>query len=432
MAPNSRRTRSKLGAHLGLLRVAADARRLLHLLFRYAPVVLLPGLGYLVVSSGLTRGPYLEYALLGSLAIYLTAGAKKEDLLLVLGATVVYTLFAWAGRAEHPLSFRSLGTLLGAGGLAAAGLRTARVPVSDWRRSVGTASAAALFPAFVFGSLIVRRELLGRTGDTYDLFAFALDGRYGVQLSFVLGRFFEKWPAVSSLFGEIYHALPLLLGLLYGITRRDAGQVQASRVALLLFLSGVLGVALYSMIPVCGPRYAFAAFPAEPPVLEAGNLRLLALPTNIERNGVPSLHFAWALLVWWNLRRRSKVYRLLTGVFLAATTVATLGTGEHYLVDLVVAMPFALSLQVLFIALPPVTRERRWVTFATGLGLTLAWVLALRSAAFVSSAPLLAIAALSLVSIFLPITMEQGLWTHRLDYWKAPERSPGIPNSAQV
>jgi len=391
------------------------ARRLSRLFLRYSLVILLPGLAYLVVSSGLTRGPYLEYALLGSLAIYLSAGAKKEDLFLILGATLVYSILAWVGRVEHPVSFRSLGTLLGAGGLAAAGLRTARVPAAEWERAVGTASAAALFPALVFGSLIVRRELLGRTGDTYDLFAFAVDQRYGVQLSFVLGRVFASWRGVGPLFGEIYHALPLLLGLLYGIRRRDAGPGQASRIALLLFVSGILGVVFYSMIPVCGPRFAFPDFPAEPSVLTAGDLRLLALPTTIERNGVPSLHFAWALLVWWNLRRRSKTFRLLTGCFLAATVVATLGTGEHYLVDIVVAVPFALFLQALFIAPPPVTKERRWITMAIGLGLTLAWVLALRSATFVSSAPLFSVVALSLLSILLPLRMEQALWTQGHD-----------------
>ncbi|HWN17614.1 MAG TPA: phosphatase PAP2 family protein [Gemmatimonadales bacterium] len=393
-------------------RIAEIARRLSRILLRYSLAILLPGLAYLVVSTGLTRGPYLEYALLGSLAIYLTAGFKRRDVLLILGATLLYSLAAWADRTGHPLSIRSIGTLLGAGGLAAAGLRTAMVPVAEWRRSVGTASAAALFPALVFGSLVVRRELLGRTGDTYDLFAFALDQRYGVQLSFVLGRLFATWPSVGSFFGESYHVLPLLLGLLYGITRRDVGSEQAFRVALLLFVAGILGVAFYSMIPVCGPRFAFPDFPAETAPLYAGDLRLLALPTNIERNGVPSLHFAWALLVWWNLRRRSKAYRVLTGGFLAATVVATLGTGEHYLVDLVVAVPFALILQALFMARPPVTEERRWMTMAIGLGLTLAWVLALRSATFVSSAPLLAVAALTVLSVVLPISMERALWIH--------------------
>ena len=426
MASDHRPPDRILGAGLLLSRVGAWARQLLHLLFHYAPVVLLPGLGYLVVSNGLTQNPYLEYALLGSLAIVLTGGWKKKDLLLVLGATLLYALSAWADRAEHALSFRSLGSLLGAGGLAAAGLRTARVPVGQWKESVGTASAAALFPVLVFASLILRRELLGRTGDTYDLFAFALDQRYGVQLSFLFGRMFATWPAIDSFFREIYHALPLLLGFLYGITRRSAGVAQASRVALLLFMSGVLGAFFYSMIPVCGPRFVFPDFPAESPLVSRGDLRLLALPTNIERNGIPSLHFAWALLVWWNLRRRSQLYRLMTGAFLAATAIATLGTGEHYLVDLIVAIPFALFLQVLFIGIPPVTRERRWITVATGLGMTLVWVMALRSASFVYSAPLLAILALSLVSIILPISMEQALWANRLEPLTASRRASAV------
>jgi hypothetical protein len=277
--------------------------------------------------------------------------------------------------------------------------------------------------------LVARRELLGRTGDTYDLFAFALDERYGLQLSFVLGRLFATWPGVGSFFLESYHALPLLLGLLYGTTRRDAGSGRAFRIALLLFLSGVVGVAFYSMIPVCGPRFAFPYFPAEAPVLQAGDLRLMPLPTNIERNGVPSLHFAWALLVWWNLRRLDSRYRWLSGCFVALTVIATLGTGEHYAVDLVVAVPFALALQAAFIAQAPVSRSRRWTAVAVGLGLTLAWVVALRSAAFVVSAPWFAVAALSLASIFLPLSLEQALWTHGLGLLQQPDRSSVMEQS---
>jgi hypothetical protein len=120
---------------------------------------------------------------------------------------------------------------------------------------------------------------------------------------------------------------------------------------------------------------------------------------------------------------------LVTGCFLAATVIATLGTGEHYLVDLVVAVPFALTLQALFIAPPPVSRGRRWISIVTGLGLTLAWVLALRSASFVLSAPWLAVAALSFLSIFLPLSMEQAFWTNGAGSLNAPHRSPVMHES---
>jgi len=122
------------------------------------------------------------------------------------------------------------------------------------------------------------------------------------------------------------------------------------------------------------------------------------------------------------------MYRLFAGCFLAATGVATLGTGEHYLVDLIVAVPFALSLQALFIARPPVTRERRWISMAIGLGLTLAWVLALRSATFVSSAPLFVVAALSFLSIFLPLRLEQALSTNG-SALQTPHRSSVVHES---
>jgi len=60
---------------------------------------------------------------------------------------------------------------------------------------------------------------------------------------------------------------------------------------------------------------------------------------------MPSLHFAWALLLWWNSRGLPAWVRALTGCCLSLMVLATLGSGEHYLVDLVVGTPFALAVQ---------------------------------------------------------------------------------------
>jgi membrane-associated phospholipid phosphatase len=64
---------------------------------------------------------------------------------------------------------------------------------------------------------------------------------------------------------------------------------------------------------------------------------------DVPRNAVPSLHSAWALLIWWSLRYSKNWMRGLATVFLALTLLATLGLGEHYPIDLVVALPFAVA-----------------------------------------------------------------------------------------
>jgi hypothetical protein len=49
------------------------------------------------------------------------------------------------------------------------------------------------------------------------------------------------------------------------------------------------------------------------------------------------------LLIWWSLRYSKNWMRVLATVFLALTLLATLGLGEHYPIDLVVALPFAVA-----------------------------------------------------------------------------------------
>ena len=63
------------------------------------------------------------------------------------------------------------------------------------------------------------------------------------------------------------------------------------------------------------------------------------------RNAMPSVHVAATLLVFWNSIGWPKWARAITAVFLLLTVLATLGFGEHYLVDLVVAVPFCLAVQ---------------------------------------------------------------------------------------
>jgi len=58
-------------------------------------------------------------------------------------------------------------------------------------------------------------------------------------------------------------------------------------------------------------------------------------------NGMPSIHFSTALLIAWALWRW-KWGRVFGIAFAIATMVATLGSGEHYLCDLVMAVPYAL------------------------------------------------------------------------------------------
>jgi hypothetical protein len=64
-------------------------------------------------------------------------------------------------------------------------------------------------------------------------------------------------------------------------------------------------------------------------------------------------------------------------LFLLATVFATLALGEHYLIDLVVAVPFTLVFQAGWTAVLPERQRARKKALWLGIILTVAWMLLL-------------------------------------------------------
>jgi hypothetical protein len=55
------------------------------------------------------------------------------------------------------------------------------------------------------------------------------------------------------------------------------------------------------------------------------------------------MHFGWSLLVLWNARRLA--VKICAGVYVGVMTLATVGLGEHYYIDLLIAIPFCWIVQ---------------------------------------------------------------------------------------
>jgi hypothetical protein len=141
-----------------------------------------------------------------------------------------------------------------------------------------------------------------------------------------------------------------------------------------------LGILFYNLFPVSGPRYLFGVrFPFSP-LPYAAMAHVILDPVQIAgtRNGVPSLHLAWTLLAWWYSRGLSTVERSIAFLFLGLTAFATLGTGEHWLGDLVVAFPFALMIHAICSYRLAINDARRRAAFLFGLVATLVWLVLLR------------------------------------------------------
>jgi hypothetical protein len=95
----------------------------------------------------------------------------------------------------------------------------------------------------------------------------------------------------------------------------------------------VAGPLLYSLLPACGPIYAFGKEWLHPPVTQPDVIRLAGLP-----NAFPSLHIGTAFL--FLLFAPGKLWKAVAFLFLSLTCLATLSTGEHYVIDLIPGLAF--------------------------------------------------------------------------------------------
>ena len=171
----------------------------------------------------------------------------------------------------------------------------------------------------------------------YDLFVYGWDRALGLgEPAFPLGRLlFEKtwgvW-AVSFAYGLLGLAVAAILMAYAWKPLPGLREVVAA-----LLVNFALAPILYAAFPVSGPRFAFPLFPAMPGGVIPHVLHLYAAP-----NGVPSVHCSTALLVCWYSRRWT-MGSLAALLHLGLVVVSTLASGEHYVFDLFVAVPYAVA-----------------------------------------------------------------------------------------
>ncbi|HLY39962.1 MAG TPA: phosphatase PAP2 family protein [Terracidiphilus sp.] len=170
----------------------------------------------------------------------------------------------------------------------------------------------------------------------YDQYVFRIDQFFG-QPSFALGRWVQLHPALWTPCLYAYDLLPsafLAVAAAYFLW----APIEASlRYVWTLLLTAALAPLVYLLVPVSGPKYAFAAFPISPPPSLSPHLIQLTAPPN----GMPSVHMAGALLMLY-FARRWMAGSILGWIYVLLTIVSTLGTGEHYALDLIAAVPYAM------------------------------------------------------------------------------------------
>jgi hypothetical protein len=362
-------------------------------------------LAYTAIAPNFDQ-PFVCYAFAGAVIFLALARIGTRNWVVAVVAAIGFGLLHISiprseGAATSSLSLYS--SMLGRGCLAVLGGAAIWADPETRRRLYRMWILPVAIILFDLASLLALNLTLWAKLPVLDYYLYIFDGSLGVQPSFLLGRIFSNYKLVDELAREIYRALPLAIAAVC------AGYLNRKpfwKPLLILATAGVLGYALYFVFPAAGPLYvAGPNFPWSPhpfAALRQMHPHLIALPTRAPRNAMPSLHMAWALLLWFNSRPFSRVARALAVGFVVVTMAATLGTGEHYLIDLVVALPFSVAVQAVWAF---VSARKRYAVLAGAGAMTLAWLVTLRyctSFFLVSPAiPWSFIAASSIVSLRL-------------------------------
>src|SRR5580704_16896275 len=347
--------------------------------------IVLGGGAILLVTNAYFAGSAMPFAffmltLASVILVVLRVGRSWLDLVfLIVAAAVLAIISAW--HFHYQPNWESCVSFLGLGSLLVLGLRAVWSEGEKQKLLALAFAPSFLFAAFmVFAGVVLDLTQIWHP-KTLDLYLFSFDASLHVQFAFLLGQAYAMWPWFKVLGLALYIALPVPIAMVY------AGQLVRSKdktfPAMTAFLiTGPIGIFFYNLFPALGPVHIFQqGFPWHPlTTAEASHLFLEPIAVKGVQNAIPSLHMSWVLLAWWYSRGLSAVERGIALTFVVFTAFATLGTGEHYFIDLIVAYPFSVMMQSLC-AFSLRWNQRNRVTAALyGLLTTLAWFVALRYA----------------------------------------------------
>ena len=228
-----------------------------------------------------------------------------------------------------------------------------------------------------------------------DYSLFSIDKALGLSV-FSVARHLS--PRVRDILIAIYLTLGHWMIVWYGLNLKIRNGRPKT---LLLSYSIAYGLApvFYLVVPACGPRHAFgAAFPM-------GNPQVAPVPIYLAQwpNAIPSLHFATAILFVY-FAGKNRILQCAAWAYLVGTAAATLAF-EHYVIDLVVAIPYAYF--VIRAA------EGRLAASLRYLGVMMAWLLAIRFATPAMAAHPVLLRGLALATLAVGSPAFARVWSTR-------------------
>lgn len=330
----------------------------------------------------------LSSALLAAMIIYgLRSERTNRNAALALGLALE------VGHAlllrDPVLAFTNFGGGFGLASLIVAGIDAARTSAGRDGR-LQRLLETSLFPLFALAAVLPTELTVFLHPHTLDARLLAMDASiFGGQPSFAVGRAFTD-QELLRLFGSLVSAsLPAVGAVVWSVEQRTG---RTSNLLIALLGAGLVGLAIHQLLPAAGPGSFWPLYPYEA-ISPSRASSMLDMVGTRERIGVPCVPIAWSLLVYWYARPLGWRMRSVAAVVLVLTLLAIIGLGEHYLVDVIITIPFALAVRAAF--------ARRWYAVAVAaVGFAL-WLIVARTPLVESAFLLRLLAIVTTVGTFL-------------------------------
>jgi len=243
----------------------------------------------------------------------------------------------------------------------------------------------------------------------YDPVLYRVDFLLGFLPLYRLADFLDAHPALYGAVLVFYKynllfAVPVIFAEAFVTCRMSAG------LTLQLLISSFLVFPLFCLLPALAPAFFFGSlYPHHLPAMMSLPPRAVLAPVDSIRNTFPSLHAVWAILLFLSVMD-GPVWLLATVfAYLLITFLATIGFGEHYVVDWVGALPLVLFVRGLCASGVEWATTARGAPIVAGLLLLAAWVVLVRTAPGSLAVPGLT-GGLALLCVAVPVGLERKLF----------------------
>jgi hypothetical protein len=192
---------------------------------------------------------------------------------------------------------------------------------------------------------------------SYDPLLYRIDASLGFSASY---WFFNVFSHQHLLFYFIYQSLPLSF---FVICADYFARTQKLPMHFIIeyLLVAAFGCLLYNLIPATGPLYVNGS-------ADLTGATTMLLTHNIHPlNAMPSLHVAWIYLTWRASAKASPWFYLLMTLWSVAIIVSIFVTGEHYLIDALLGIIFAVSVRAVC--------QKRYFNFIASALIYLFWMM---------------------------------------------------------